>query len=302
MSSPITGIHHVTAFAKDPRRNHEFYTRVLGLRLVKKTVNFDDPLTYHLYYGDRVGSPGSLLTHFPHPHAKPGVHGSPEIIETVLGVQHAAISFWENRLRAHSVTVSREGERISFEDHDGMRFVLVGADVSMSGAAHDCEGIGAEEAIAGIDEMVIRVPDAGATGACLVDVLGFERVGDGRYVVGGGGFGCGVRLEEMPADARSKMGAGTVHHVAWRVPDGAAQGEVMQRLRSAGIGATEVLDRQYFQSVYARIPGGVIFEFATDGPGFDVDESAEGLGTGLKLPAQHEDRREEIEGHLVPLA
>ncbi len=290
----VTGLHHVTAFAKDPRANVRFYTGVLGLRLVKRTVNFDDPLTYHLYYGDERGSPGTLLTHFPHPNAKRGRHGSPEIIVTVLGIGPGASGAWLDRLGSHGVEAERRDDRVEFEDHDGMRFALL----EVGGAV---EG----DAVARVEGVVIRVPDVGETAGFLREVLGFrvESSGAERAVlaVGDGNEAQRVELERAEVDARTLMGAGSVHHVAWRVPDGAAQGRAAAGLREARVAVTPVMDRQYFRSIYFRVPAGVVFEIATDGPGFAVDEPASGLGSSLCLPPQYEGRRDEIEAHLVGL-
>lgn len=293
----VTGIHHVTAFAKDPIANHRFYTDVLGLRMVKKTVNFDDPLTYHLYFGDDVGSPGTLLTHFPHPHAKLGVHGSPEILETVLTIKNGTLDIWLERLKAQGVTTERDDHtgRITFADHDGMRFALVETDALGT----------ADHSVTGIDSVVIRVPDLAQTRGFLRDAMGFTEAdaaaGRSRLVLDDDAPGRRLELIEVPADRRTSMGAGTVHHVAWRVPDDAAQAAAATALNAAGVGVTPVMDRQYFRSIYFRIPGGVVFEIATDGPGFDVDEPRDTLGEALKLPPQYEPRRAELEAHLVPL-
>lgn len=309
MSTPLLGIHHVTALAKSPRENHEFYTGLLGLRLVKKTVNFDDPLTYHLYYGDAVGSPGTLLTHFPHPLAKRGVHGSPEIRETVLAVAPGSLEYWIGRFEAHGIAFKAETtpdqDRVVFDDPHGMRLGLVEAAHGAEHRARAGSQVPAEHSITGIDAAVIHVPNPEATISFLETALGFVRlpsIGDRHRVhLGRGHAGGRLEIVEQPASARSRMGAGTVHHIAWRVPDDAVQAAVAERIREAGIGVTPVMDRQYFRSIYFRIPGGVIFEVATDGPGFDMDEPAERLGEALQLPPQYESRRAEIEAHLLPL-
>lgn len=299
MASLLTGIHHVTALAKDPRANHSFYASVLGMRMVKKTVNFDDPMTYHLYYGDDRGSPGTLLTHFPHPNAKRGVHGSPEIIETRLRVPKGSTERWAKRLAENNVSTSRveeDGEfRLAFEDHDGMRFAMV----------EDAEQPDSDDSIRGIEGVVIHVPSAEETRRFLERALGFSDAGcpgsAQRLVIGEGLPGQRLEINEDPSVPAAAMGAGTVHHVAWRVPDDETQAEVSRALTSEGVAVTPVMDRQYFRSIYFRIPGGVIFEVATDGPGFDVDEPLESLGEALKLPPQHEPRRASIEAALMPL-
>lgn len=305
-NSLITGIHHVTAIAKDPRANLAFYTRTLGLRLVKRTVNFDDPFTYHLYYGDEGGTPGTLLTHFPNPAAKRGVHGSPEIVQTVLAVAGGSLAGWRERLRRGGVAIDEigtsDGARLIFEDQDGMRFAAVESSVAQRDTnTADCS----DGEIVGIHAVVVHVPDADQTARFLTETLGFEIAGRSGFTtvlhLAGGGTGRIIELIETPTSQATAMGAGTVHHVAWRVPDDEAQAEVARRLGAAGVASTPQLDRQYFRSIYARIPGGVIFEIATDGPGFDADEPVSELGSALKLPPRHEPRRAEIEARLVPL-
>jgi len=294
MDSRLTGIHHVTALAKSPRENLDFYTKVLGLRLIKRTVNHDDPLTYHLYYGDEVGSPGTLVTHFPHPHAKRGQHGAPEIRETVLRTSLRSLQTWRERLSARGVDVTEEeafgAARLVFDDPHGMRLVLVEG---------DGDGIVCVDAVA--IHLSRRVDEAARF---LVDTLGFREVargGDRRRLAVAEEQAGALEFVETPELGRGEMGAGTVHHVAWRVADEAAQLEVAERVRAAGVDVTPVIDRMYFRSIYFRIPAGVIFEVATDGPGFEVDESRESLGSSLVLPPQHEPRRAEIEAHLGPL-
>jgi glyoxalase family protein len=309
MAEPlITGVHHVTALAGDPRENHAFYTEVLGLRLVKRTVNFDDPTTYHLYFGDRVGSPGTLLTHFPHPHARPGVHGSPEIRETLLRAPMGSFGYWGERLAKFGVAArvvdASGGPRLAFEDPHGMRFALTESDAAAGVDVYTDGGVDAVHAIMGIEGATIFVPSVDETAGFLSDVLGFtveaadERGARLRLL-----DGPGQRLELAPpdGDGGSRLGAGVVHHIAWRVPSDAAQAELAERLVAAGLNVTPQQDRQYFRSIYFRIPGGVIFEVATDGPGFDVDEPVDALGESIKLPPQYEPRREEIENGLVRL-
>lgn len=295
----ITGLHHVTAFAKDPATNVRFYTEVLGLRLVKRTVNFDDPLTYHLYYGDPLGSPGTLLTHFPHPAAARARHGGSEITDIMLAIPRGSLGAWRRRLDAAKALDERPADGLAglrFVDPDGMRFGLVEVDASTDGT----------DGIRGIERPVITVPDAERTIAFLARGFGFTvAASEGNchdLTVGAGGLGQRLRIVEEPALARQPMGAGTIHHVAWRVPDEAAQRTVREALRAAGAAPTAVIDRQYFRSIYVSVPGGILFEVATDGPGFDVDEPRELLGTSLMLPPQHEPRRAEIERTLPPLA
>lgn len=310
----LTGIHHVTALAKDPRRNLDFYTRVLGARLVKKTVNFDDPLTYHLYYGDHAGHPGTLLTHFPHPHAARGTHGIGEIRRTLLTVPPGSLTDWTTRLQAAGVAHSLESlageDRLLFEDPDGMLFGLIESSPPPGSTGFSpTAGAPQQHAIGGIYSVEIHVPDPVVTAAFLVEALGFARAplptdaasGRQRLTLGDGGPGRVVDLVRDTGGPRMRLGAGIVHHVAWRVPNDQAQAAVGEALRGRRIASTPVMDRQYFRSIYFRIPGDVVFEVATDGPGFDADEPLESLGTHLRLPPQHEPRRAEIERQLVPL-
>lgn len=286
----VTGVHHVTAFAKSPRENRAFYEGVLGLRMVKRTVNFDDPLTYHLYYGDEEGTAGTLLTHFPNPRSKRGAHGAPEICETRLAVATGGLDRWAEALRSAGVAAERAEGLLAFEDPDGMRLSLV------EDADHEGGGIGP------VERVVIRVRDGAASAAFLERALGFEvdgRAGASTLLeLPGGGVGRRLELVEDRSSPDMRWGAGVVHHVAWRVPDDGAQAEASARLRAEGCAVTPVMDRQYFRSIYFRIPGGVVFEIATDGPGFGVDEPLESLGSTLRLPPQHEARRAEIEAHL----
>ena len=295
----ITGLHHVTAFAKDPAANLRFYTSVLGLKLVKRTVNFDDPFTYHLYYGDRIGSPGTLLTFFPQPRSARGRYGVPEIGEIDLAVEPGSLGQWEGRLSLAGVPTQRvrdeTGERLHFHDPDGMRLALI---ERSSASAHP----GALP----VDRVSLHVPNAKATVTFLTKTLGFTHSGEteGRHdrrlgmglgsanAVGAGGIGGRVTVLQAMTSVASTMGAGSMHHVAWRVPDEAAQKAAAQAILGVGVAVTPIIDRQYFHSIYFRIPGGMVFEIATDGRGFDIDEPAELLGTS---------RREEIQRHLLPL-
>jgi len=286
--SKLLGVHHVTAFAKDPVANVRFYTRALGLRFIKKTVNFDAPHVYHTYFGVGPGDAGTVLTHFPDPRTAPGKPGTPEIFETVLAVPEATIDETLRRVEDLGGTRSDGESRHRFADHDGMRFELVPS---------------ADHAFL-IAGTRLRVPDADRTRGFLRGVLGFTDVAggvDGPRLAVNGGRGW-VEVIEDPSAAATRMGAGTVHHVAWRVADGAAQGAVQEALREARVGVTPVIDRHYFRSIYFRVPGGVIFEVATDGPGFTVDESAEELGRTLQLPPEHEHLRASLERTLVPIS
>jgi glyoxalase family protein len=306
------GIHHVTAIAGDPARNLDFYSRVLGLRLVKRTVNFDDPGTYHLYFGDRAGSPGTILTFFPYPGARPGRHGTGQAVEITFAVRRHAFAVWLDRLHrlqiAYEGPETRMGESIlRFRDPDGLTLEIAGIDgLAETGAAvWTTDEVGAETALHGFHGVTLWQRDHEATADILTGHLGYERTGEAgdrvRFAVPGEGPGRIVDLRRMPDSRGGTAGAGTVHHVAFRASGAEQQHAVQEAVRARGLNVTPVIDRNYFHSIYFREPGGVLFEVATDPPGFTVDEPAESLGTSLKLPAQHEARRAEIEAALPTL-
>ncbi len=307
------GIHHVTAIAGPARRNLAFYTRTLGLRLVKKTVNFDDPGTYHLYYGDEQGRPGTILTFFPREHVAPGRLGLGQAAETAFRVPEAAVGYWLHRFIEqgvrHDAPVQRFGETVlSFKDPDGMPLALVAVPgAEREPAWSDGDEVPAEHAVRGFHGVSLLLRDAAPTGAILTDVLGFGEVArEGarvRFAVPGGGLGGVVDVHAAGGFLAGRMGGGSVHHVAFRAASDAAQGRMAQRLAEHhGIQATEQKDRNYFRSIYFREPGGVLFEIATDEPGFAADEPVATLGQALKLPPMLEGRRKEIEAVLPAVA
>ena len=306
----VTGLHHVTAYASSPARNIDFYTRVLGLRLVKKTVNFDDPGTYHLYYGDETGRPGTVLTLFPIEHAAPGRVGVGEAQETAFRIPGASIGWWAHRLIetgvTHEALVQVFGESVlRLRDPDGLALALVGVDGAADEPGYATGEVPAEHALRGFHGVTLLLDEAEATAAVLTDVFGFSAVGrEGSSVryAGDAALGAFVTLRAVGGFVRGRPGAGSVHHVAFRATDDAAQAAMAERLRRVhGLAATEQRDRQYFRSVYVREPGGVLFEIATDAPGFAVDEPVEVLGRALKLPAFLEGQRAAIEDALPAL-
>jgi glyoxalase family protein len=306
----MSGIHHVTAISGSASRNLDFYTRILGLRMVKKTVNFDDPGTYHLYYGDEAGNPGTILTFFPWEHAAPGRNGTGLTQETSFRVPAAAIGYWAHRFVekgvAHQTVTKRFGQPVlAFSDHDGMELALVGVEGAESEPGWSGGGVPAEDAIRGFHGVTLTVGDAAASAAILTGALGFEEAGreDGliRYSATSG-IGGIVDLREAKGVLPGRMGRGSVHHVAFRAADDASQAEMARKLTEVlGQSVTEQKERKYFRSVYFREPGGVIFEIATDQPGFAVDEPADRLGEALQLPNFLEAHRREIEDALPPL-
>ncbi|MEM6795668.1 MAG: ring-cleaving dioxygenase [Acidobacteriota bacterium] len=306
---PLPGIHHVTAIASDPQRNLDFYGGLLGLRLVKKTVNFDAPDAYHLYYGDRQGQPGSILTFFPWPGARRGRAGAGQTVATAFSVPENSLGFWRQRLSDSGVRASdseRFGEAaLRFEDPDGMRLELI-AGAGVGGSGDPWPAVPAEYAIRGFDAATLEVRHLEPTAAVL-DLLGFrllEQDQERRRYAASGKSGAGARLDVLTAPSgspRALQGAGTVHHVALRVTDEDSQHRWREHLEKAGLHPTEVKDRNYFRSIYFREPGGVLFELATDPPGFTVDEPMETLGEALKLPAWLEASRSRLEHSLPPL-
>ncbi|MFC5067237.1 ring-cleaving dioxygenase [Flaviflagellibacter deserti] len=306
-----SGIHHVTAIAGPARRNVEFYTKVLGLRLVKKTVNFDDPGTYHLYYGDETGSPGTILTFFPWDHVAKGRVGVGETQETVFRVPEGSIGYWTHRFIdkgvEHEPLVKRFGEPIlSFRDPDGMRLAVVGVPGVETEAAWTGSDIPAEHAIRGFHSVNLLLAKAAPTAAILTDVLGFTEVArEGsliRLKAGDTRNGGIVDLHEVGGFLAGRAGGGSVHHIAFRAADDAEEAAMVEKLaQNHGIRTTEQKDRNYFRSVYFREPGGVLFEIATDIPGFAADEPVAKLGEALKLPGFLEAHRERIEGVLPEL-
>jgi len=312
--SGIGGIHHVTAIASDPQRNLDFYAGVLGLRLVKRTVNFDDPGTYHFYFGDQAGTPGSILTFFPWPGAHRGRQGPGQVAVTSLAIASGAVGFWIERLLHYGV--SYEGpakheigtpERVlSFRDPDGLLLELVASKAAEGRPAWGgAPGIPMEHAIHGFHSVTLWVERGDPTVQVLADLLRFRLTGeDGslrRLAVGDEGPGAMVQVRSTGGFVQGVTGAGTVHHVAWRVPDDGTQLGLRASIESAGLDPTPVIDRQYFHSVYFREPGGVLYEIATHSPGFAIDEPLDRLGERLMLPPQYEPQRTEIEAALPPV-
>jgi glyoxalase family protein len=305
MRRPIAGIHHVTAMASDPQANVDFYTGVLGLRLVKKTVNFDDPGTYHLYYGDEVGHPGTIITFFPWPMARRGVQGAGQATVTSFSVPQGSLGWWTERLAGLGVTFQDPRPRFDEEvltllDPDGLRLELVTREDD--GRAPWTGGpVPAEHAVRGFDGVTLTEWNPEVTAEVLTATLGFQAAGQQgerfRFAAGSSR----VDVLASPASSRGRVSAGTVHHVAWRAADEADQLAWREAVAESGLYVTPVLDRQYFRSIYFREPGGVLFEIATDPPGFTLDEPVESLGSALKLPPWLEPERKKIAGILPPI-
>lgn len=304
---PVTGIHHVTAIAGPPQRSLDFYTRILGLRLVKRTVNFDAPDAYHLYYGDAAGSPGTALTFFHWADdSGRGSAGAGMATGFDFSVPVASLPAWSTRLASHGIQatpVNGAEHRLRFNDPDGFRIDLVGSPDPRAGWTARGVDVPKEETIRGFFGATLAVGDLAASAHHFEKVLGFRRVETLarriRLEAGAGGPGTYLDLDET--STRGRTGTGAVHHVAFRVPDDAAQEAMLRTLADAGFHAGPVRDRTYFRSIYWREPSGVICEIATDIPGFSTDESLDELGSSLKLPPQYERLRSKIEQALPPL-
>lgn len=314
----VSGIHHVTSICSDAQTNINFITGVLGLRLVKLTVNFDDPGAYHLYYGDEIGRPGTILTTFAWPGATRAQSGKRSIYATALAVPVGSLPFWRDYLRSKNVGFTeppvRFGESVlQLRDPDGLIYELIESAQAERGHAWQGGPIPVEYAVRGIHSVTLAVEATELTAQVLTEELGFVladqsapgeahrlrfRAQDGAAQ----GIGGVVDLACMPDAPRAGTGAGGVHHVAFRTPDAASQLEFRRGLVEARLNVSPVMDRTYFESIYFREPGGILFEIATDAPGFTWDETRENLGTSLKLPPQYESYRVQIEAQLAPLS
>ncbi|MEM7641724.1 MAG: VOC family protein [Pseudomonadota bacterium] len=305
MITDIKGLHHVTSMAGDANQNNGFFTKTLGLRRVKKTVNFDSPDVYHLYYGDEIGTPGSVMTYFPFGKMPRGRRGAGEVGLTAFAVPEGSLDFWEQRLADRDVpglerTADFGEPRLTFDGPDGDGFALVEGDpadrMAWSGAAIP-DSVG----ILGFRGARLRLRDVAAAGE-LLRFMGYQKAeveGDlTRYVIEGGNAADVIDLEQTPSADAARQGAGSVHHIAFAVEDRAAQLRVRDALMDTGYQVTPVIDRDYFWAIYFRTPGGVLFEIATNEPGFDRDEDTAHLGEALKLPTRYEPMRDKIEAHL----
>ncbi len=305
----LKGLHHITAIARSAQLNCDFYTGVMGMRLVKKTVNFDDPHTYHLYYADKVGTPGTILTFFPWTGIRRGRAGIGMIGETGYSVPIDSMSFWKKRFEElkvnHQPFIQRFGETmLPFEDNEGLRLNLhFTPDVDVV-KPWSVNGISEENSIRGFKNISLMLKEIGPTARVLTEIMGYtflKQEGNCyRYASNAPGINV-IDLYELPKIAGGLTGAGTYHHVAFRVKDETELILMRELILKQNLTVTEKIDRNYFYSIYFREPGGVLFEIATDNPGFSVDESPEELGVQLKLPARYEQNRKNIEDNLPPL-
>ena len=311
------GIHHITAIAGDPQRNLDFYTEALGLRLVKRTVNFDDPGSYHFYFGDNIGSPGTIMTFFPWPGARRGTRGSGQVTTVSFAVPRNSMAFWKERLRAtHVIAEEIEGRfgcnALRFLDPDGLQLELTVIPSNVEGSRRETfkvtstgsldfardDGSPSARAIRGFAAPTLEVRNPEKTEKLLTEILGFEFVAEenNRRRFRGGGSNASAEIDLVSSEAGfGQIAAGTVHHIAFRAADDDEQLKVREQLVARGLNVTPVIDRQYFHSIYFREPNGILFEIATDGPGFLIDEPADALGETLKLPPIYQSKRDEIE-------
>lgn len=308
MKALINGLHHITAFAEDPQENLDFYAGILGLRLVKKTVNFDAPEIYHLYYGNETGAPGTIMTFFPYKGIGRGRQGKGQLTTTSFSIPANSMGYWTDRLKKFGVKHSLPQERfeeafIYFEDRDGLGLELVANDRDQR-AGFSYGQIPEEHAIRGFHSITLSEDGYEKTAGLLGIYMNHELISEAsnrfRYSASGK-VGDLVDILCVPESMRGIGGSGTIHHVAFSTNDDQSIQEMQERLASKGLNVTPVLDRQYFHSIYFREPGGVLFEVATNPPGFAVDESPEKLGTDLKLPTWEEPNRKRIEAGLVVL-
>jgi glyoxalase family protein len=306
MNNLINGLHHITALASDAQKNVDFYVGVLGLRMVKKTINFDAPDVYHLYYGDETGSPGSILTFFPYAGLSRGRKGGGQLTYSAFSIPTASLRFWMDRLVEFGIPYSGPYQRfdetyLRFEDYDGMGVELV-ANGNDTRPGWDNGKIPVEYSIRGFYTATLNELNIDRTVSLLTDVMQHRLIAEEqdlfRFEVGQGGPGSYVDVLRAPKDVRALQGAGSVHHIAFATESDETQLEIREKLLEAGFNPTGVLDRNYFHSIYYREPGGILFEIATNPPGFAVDESISELGSSLKLPEWYEPRRAKIEAGL----
>ena len=311
MSSKIPGLHHVTAIASDPQRNLDFYIGLLGLRFVKRTVNFDDPGSYHFYFGDRRGTPGTILTFFPWPGARRGIRGTGQVEATAFAIPPDSIGFWLERLKQHHVTAEKMSTRFGEEvirllDPDGLMIELIASSSHGKVEPWPDSPVSPEHAVHGFHSVSAALEGYERTARLLTESFGYRLIDESgnrfRFVsTDESALGRIIDLLCQPDTGMGRVAAGSVHHIAFRAKDDAEQLQWREQLVDLGYNVTPVMDRDYFHSIYFREPGGVLFEIATDPPGFTLDEKLEELGTHLRLPSWLEPERSQIEQILPPI-
>ncbi|TWR30980.1 ring-cleaving dioxygenase [Mucilaginibacter pallidiroseus] len=310
MEDIVKGLHHVTAIAGNAKRNHDFYTKTLGLRMVKKTVNFDDPETYHLYYGDKQGSPGTILTFFPWEGIATGRRGARQATEIGYSVPENSFDFWINRFEKHNVIYNKVAEKfgepyLTVLDPDGLKLELIASKTPDARLPWETDEVSAENATKGFHNVTITTNKMQPTADILTNVFGYrlleQHVNRYRFITDAVEGANIIDLVEVAGEVAGHVAGGSVHHVAFRIANEEVLMHFRDKIAAMGLHITEKIDRNYFYSLYFREPGGVLFELATDNPGFAVDESVEELGQHLKLPAQYEQYRSALETTLPKL-
>ncbi|PBJ10137.1 ring-cleaving dioxygenase [Flavobacterium sp. ACN6] len=311
MENKILGLHHITAIAGDAKRNFNFYSNILGLRFIKKTVNFDDPGTYHFYFGDEVGSAGTILTFFPWGEGiQQGRKGSGMATEIGYSVPKGSLDFWQKRFEEHNVIYNKPAEKfgekyLTFLDPDGLKLELIESKTDDDRKPWETDEVKADVATRGFHNITLTLNSIKATAAILTEIFGYKLIDQDvnryRYATDAVENAAIVDLVELAEEKRGHVANGSVHHVAFRVQNDEILMHFREKIEAYGLSITPQIDRNYFHSLYFREPGGVLFEIATDNPGFMVDESVEELGQNLKLPIQYESDRAAIEAHLVKI-
>ena len=311
MNLSIIGLHHVTAIASDPQRNLDFYVGLLGLRFVKRTVNFDDPASYHFYFGDARGTPGTILTFFPWPGARRGHRGIGQIEATAFAISPDSVGYWLDRFKEQHVTAEKTSERfgeevIRFTDPDGLLLELIAADSPGKVESWTTGPVSAEHSLRGFHSVSAALEGYERTAQLLTESFGYDLAKESgnrfRFVAPSeSGAGRIVDLLCMPDSRAGHVAAGSVHHIAFRAKDDHEQLQWREHLVELGYNVTPVMDRTYFHSIYFREPGGILFEIATEPPGFTLDEPIEELGSKLRLPPWMEAARPQIEQVLPPI-
>ncbi|MCD0472724.1 ring-cleaving dioxygenase [Flavobacterium sp. JAS] len=311
MENKILGLHHITAIAGDAKRNFNFYSNILGLRFIKKTVNFDDPGTYHFYFGDEVGSAGTILTFFPWGEGiQQGRKGSGMATEIGYSVPKGSLDFWQKRFEQYNVIYNKPAEKfgekyLTFLDPDGLKLELIESKTDDNRKPWETDEVKADVATRGFHNITLTLNSIKATAAILTEIFGYKLIAQDvnryRYATDAVENAAIVDLVELADEKRGLNANGTVHHVAFRVQNDEILMHFREKIETYGLSITPQIDRNYFHSLYFREPGGVLFEIATENPGFMVDESLEELGKNLKLPEQYESDRAAIEAHLVKI-
>ncbi|WP_026995002.1 ring-cleaving dioxygenase [Flectobacillus major] len=308
MEETILGIHHITAIAGDAKRNFDFYTQVLGLRFIKRTVNFDDPYTYHFYYGDEYGSAGTILTFFPWGDIEQGEIGAGTASEIGYSVPKGSLDFWIDRFEKNAIVyhkpATKFGEKfLTFFDPDGLKLALIEAETPDNRVAWETDAVKAEVATKGFHSITLTLNEVAPTARILTEIFGYQLIQQEgvnyRYATKAIDTANVIDLIELPEEPLGEVAGGSVHHVAFRVKNDEILMQFRAKIKALGLDITPQIDRNYFHSLYFREPGGVLFEIATENPGFTVDEPLAELGKNLKLPAQYEPYRSDIEQHLV---